>query len=215
MNRIIALLLVILSSSLLANGNDEINKYLEIIKKEPGNHQVYNKIGLIYSGKGDYENAEKYFRNAIIVNNNYYEAYFNLGLLHYNHSKFEEALDYYKRAYVLNREQADLYICLINTGIKLNKVTQAKEYFNKGFTKFKEANYKLLNCGGVIELLYKNYKQAKEYFEKALKIKDDNKIKNNLAISEYKLGNKEKDREDLKDIDNSINNISENYVLVK
>ena len=153
MNRIIVLLLIFLSSSLLANGNDEINEYLEIINKEPGNHQAYNKIGLIYSGKGDFENAEKYFKNAIIVNNNYYEAYFNLGLLYYNHSKFEEALDYYKRAYILDKEQADLYISLINASIKLNKITQAKEYYNKGIKKFKEANHKLLNCGGVIELL--------------------------------------------------------------
>lgn len=215
MKRIIVLLLIVLSSSLFADGTNDINKYLEIINNEPGNFRAYNKIGLLYTEKEDYIQAEKYFKNAIILNNNYYEGYFNLGLLYYDHNKLEEALDHFKRAYILNKDQVDLYVCLINTCLKLNKITQAKEYFNKGSTKFKETSYKLLNCGGVIELLYKNHKKAKEYFEKALKMKDDNKMKNNLAIAEYKLGNKKEALDILKDIDKSINVISENYKLVK
>lgn len=215
MIRIIFFLLILLNSFLYAAEKEEINKYLEIIKKDPGDFQAYNKIGLLYIEKNDYKQAENYFKNSIILNNNYYESYYNLGLLYYQQNKFDEALDNFKRAYILNQKNVEIYICLINTSLKLNKITQAKGYFNKGFNLYKEKNHKLLNCGGVIELLCKNYEKAKIYFEKVLKLKDDNKIKNNLAIAEYYLGNKQKAKEILKDFDKSFNIISENYKLIK
>ena len=81
-----------------------------------------------------------------------------------------------------------------------NKIVKAKEYFNSSFAKRKQADYKLLNCGGIIELYLKDYKKAQAFFNRALKIKDDPKIKNNLSIAEYYLGDKVKAKELLKNV---------------
>ncbi len=206
---------LLLYQPLTAAENEDVNKYLEIIKKEPGNFQAYNKAGLAYAQKGDQEEAEKYFKNSIIVNNNYYEGYFNLGLLYYQQKNFNKAIENFKRCYSINMKNVGLYVVFINTSLKLNKITRAKEYFNKGYKLFKETDHRLLNCGGVIELLCRNYKKARTFFSKALELKDNNKIKNNLAIVEYKLGNKKKAKEILKSIGKSLDIMSENYKLIK
>lgn len=211
--RIFILLLCIII--LLSTGKDKLNNYLKMSQKDPGNYELCNKIGLLYIQKNEYKTAKNYFAKAIILNNNYFEGYYNLTLLYYHLNDFSNAIVNIKRAIAINNKKVNTYIILINCYIRLKKWKMAKALFKETIAKFSEDNYKLLNCGGVLQLKEKKYKQAKEYFRKALKIKNDVKIKNNLAIAEYYSGNHKKAKDILKSLGNDYNIMKENYKLLK
>ena len=194
---------------------DDLDVLMVKINNNPGSYKTYNKIGMIYYERNNSIESEKFFIRAIILNNNYYEGYFNLGLLYYKQNNNIKALENFQRAHILNNEIEELYINLINTCLKINKISLAKKYLNKGFNKFDKKNYKLLNCSGIIELLLKDYKKAVLNFKEALKIENNNEIKNNLAIAEYYSGNKGEAEKILKEIGNDSGIIKENYKLIK
>ncbi len=214
--KVLIIFLILLSNLCFLYAEDMVlDKYLKAVEKDPGDYEIYNKIGLYYIDKKNHQDARNYFVKAVILNNNYYDGYYNLGLLYYKLNGYNKAIVNFKRAVSIKKGSINLYVIIIHCYLKLNKLTCAKEYYRNVSQEFKKENYKLLNCGGIIELLSKNYKEARELFIKALKIKDDNKIKNNLAISEYYAGNRKKAKKILRSIGSDLNIMKENYKMIK
>ncbi len=209
MKIIIFILLFIIKAQ--AQTNEDLKDYLNIIEQEPGNYQVYNKVGLIYVSINNFDEAKNYFEKAITLNNNDYYGYYNLGLLYYNQDKMTEALTHFKRAYLISKT-SEVYISIINCFIKLKSYDFALRSLSEAFkTHPHPQDYKLLNTGGVIALFQNNFSQAKEYFLKALSLSDDSKIKSNLAITEYYLGNKNSAKQTLKNLKKDLNLFNENF----
>lgn len=207
MKIIIFLLIFIIKAQ--AQTNEDLKNYLNIIEQEPGNYQVYIKVGLLYVSKNNFEEAKNYFEKAITLNNNDYHGYYNLGLLYYNQDKMTEALTHFKRAYLISKT-SEVYISIINCFIKLKSYDFAQRSLSEAFKTYPQ-DYKLFNTGGVIALLQNNFSQAKEYFLKALTLSDDSKIKSNLAITEYYLGNKNSAKQTLKNLKKDLNLFNENF----
>jgi len=193
----------------------DIEKYLKIVEKDPGNYEAYNMIGLLMVEKNDHEEARNYFVKSVILKNNYFDGYFNLGLLYYTQKEYNKALINLKRALSIKNDQIDTYIMLINCSLKQNNSAEAEKFYKEAFEQFGQEDHRLLNCGGIIKMLSANYKEAKNLFIDALKLKDDDKIKNNLAICEYYSGNKKKAKSMLKSLGSTLQIMKKNYKLVQ
>ncbi|MBN1960404.1 MAG: tetratricopeptide repeat protein [Deltaproteobacteria bacterium] len=74
---------------------------------------VYNMLGVIYHGLGQFSKAEKYFIKALEINPGYIEAALNAAVLFNNTGKYEEAKKSYTQALTANKHQAgelDLHV---------------------------------------------------------------------------------------------------------
>lgn len=195
-----------------AQSDADLKKYQEAVKNDPGNYAAYNRIGLYYAGIGKHAEAAENFSKAVTVNNDFYEGFYNLGLLYYQQGKTLDALARFKQALLISKN-ADLYVAIMNCLIRINSIDFASRYFEEALKSHKE-NYKVLNSGGIIELYRNNFAKAREYFASALKLKDDSKIKNNLAIAEYYAGNREAARQALKGLKKDLKLYNENFELI-
>ena len=57
---------------------------------------------MVYLELNDPTKAERYFKEAIIVNKQDFYAFFNLGVLYFNNNNLQEALNYMKQSISLN-----------------------------------------------------------------------------------------------------------------
>ncbi len=208
----ILIFILIFAIRLFAETGPELEKYLNIIQQDPRNYQAYLKMGLIYINQSNYGEAKKNFEQAITLNNNSYEAYYNLGVLLYQQNNVLEAIKSFKQAYLINKT-SDVYINIVNCFIKLKSYDFALKSITEALNEYKN-DYRLLNTAGVIALLKNNFTASKEYFTSALKIRDDNKIKSNLAIAEYYLGNKSNAKQTLKNLRKDLNLFNENFEII-
>jgi len=73
----------------------ELTKASEL---DPGNPEIVMVLGLAYQSRGDYKNAEKYFRRAIDMKRDYSDAHNNLGYLLSLQGRGKEAIREYEAA---------------------------------------------------------------------------------------------------------------------
>lgn len=142
---------------------------------------VYSKLAYNLHQKGDLDNALKYYQKALSLNKNDKSLYLNIAQIYSSKNNFTEAMKYSKEAIAMfpNDKQAnDLYsdICLRQTGYlykeaaKLRdsgKYTEALAAYNKIS---KQGYETYVGIAGVYQLM-KDYPNAAEYYEKALKVK--------------------------------------------
>lgn len=65
--------------------------FLEVTKIKPSQSDAYNELGLCNAALADYKNAEKYFKKAMIVDENDPELVCNLAAVYINWGKLDEA----------------------------------------------------------------------------------------------------------------------------
>ncbi|MGI6321079.1 MAG: tetratricopeptide repeat protein [Bacteroidales bacterium] len=81
---------------LWADKTDEALEMLQVIKdKDPTNHVVFFNLGTVLNELGQLEQAEIALKQAIELNEEYFDAYYNLGTMYYNRflNVLEEAND--------------------------------------------------------------------------------------------------------------------------
>jgi len=131
-------------------------------------------LGLIFLEEKNYLKAENFFKQAINVDANFYEAYHQLGLLYEEKKEFNEAIYYYQIANKKNKRK-------FNTTLSnLANVYWALKDFNKAISTYKEA----LDYNGDKSKIYKNLTRISEntgniqdillYLEKGITEKKDN-----------------------------------------
>lgn len=54
------------------------------IEKDSTNANLFFLLGKTYDDKGDFANAEKYYKEAAVVNPSFFEAYYNIGAIYVN-----------------------------------------------------------------------------------------------------------------------------------
>lgn len=115
--------------------------YLEGLKRDPGDSRINNAYGMLLLRRGDFSQAEKYFRKAIkrltwrSPNPYNSEPYYNLGLALYYQDKLDEAYDaFYKAAWSSEQQEMSFYyLAVIETGRENYEV--ALEFVEKGLVK--------------------------------------------------------------------------------
>jgi len=66
-------------------------------------------LGHSYRSKGDYDNAIKYYKNAIKLKPDFIKAYYALDIVYRDKGDREKANEYYRKAIELERDEAEEY----------------------------------------------------------------------------------------------------------
>jgi tetratricopeptide (TPR) repeat protein len=89
--------------------SDAIAGYEEILKTEPKNAELLNKIGVGYSNLTKLDKAKKYYERAIKADGKYASALNNLGTVHFYQKKFRRAIKVYQRAIAVKPDSATFH----------------------------------------------------------------------------------------------------------
>ena len=115
--------------------------YLEGLKRDPGDSRINQAYGMLLLRRGNFEEAERYFRAAIkrltwrSPNPYNSEAYYDLGLALFYQKRFDEAYDaFYKAAWSSEQQEMSYYyLALIACGKE--EYESALELVEKGLIK--------------------------------------------------------------------------------
>jgi tetratricopeptide (TPR) repeat protein len=80
---------------------------------------AHNNIGLIYSERGSYGQAEKELKKELSLYPNYDKALFNLGHLYYKQKRLTEAAQLWQVALKVNPNYYEAYSSLLNLSNQL------------------------------------------------------------------------------------------------
>lgn len=87
------------------------------------------RMGLVYDGRKNFEEANKYYRKVLDAEPDHPGALLNLGNNLKNLGKFDEAENYLKRAVRLNPYFSNVHDSYAQVLAKLNKLTEAERFF--------------------------------------------------------------------------------------
>lgn len=141
--------------------------YLEGLKRDSGDSRINNAYGLLLMRRGNFVEAEKYFRKAlkrlVWKNPNPYnsEPYYNLGLTLFYQEKRKEAFDMFYKATWSNEQQemSFYYLSVIKTGWK--EYEEALEFVEKGLVK----NMHNVKARGLKAVILRKLNRMDEAFE--------------------------------------------------
>jgi len=76
--------------------------YQDLLREEPRNAELMNKIGIAYHQQSRMNDAKKYYKRAIKTDKNYASAYNNLGSVEYSRKKYKGAVKEFNKAIKLD-----------------------------------------------------------------------------------------------------------------
>lgn len=148
----------------------------EEIKNEKMIGNIYSNLGSVYVNTGDLKKAEEYYKKALLLaenagnKNNISIISGNMGNLYADQKEYQKALDYYLRALQIAEELNDRNKITMQFG---NIGVVYKELGDKADEKIKKKEY---------------YDLALQYYQKALKIREELGAKNLIATSLGSIG---------------------------
>ena len=86
------------------------DKFLELIKKEPQNIDLYTWAIYCYSALGELDLALTYYNKALEIDDTPYELHYAMGEAYVSEMLYMEAVDYFNQAIELNPYNEDIYI---------------------------------------------------------------------------------------------------------
>jgi tetratricopeptide (TPR) repeat protein len=105
--------------------------YLDLIKTDPHNARILNKLGVVYESQGDYPSAERYFKQAIKADPKSGTPWNNLGTLDYSYERYSKAIKSYKKALERTDTKAIVYSNLAYAYSANRQIPQALDAFAK------------------------------------------------------------------------------------
>jgi tetratricopeptide (TPR) repeat protein len=88
---------------------EAVDAYKELLKAEPRNPSLLNRLGMAYFNLSNLEQAKKYYERAIKADKKFADAMNNLGVVWYQKKNYRRAIRYYQQAIELRPELASLY----------------------------------------------------------------------------------------------------------
>lgn len=88
--------------------------YVKLLKQEPQDATLYNKLGLVYLENKDYKYAKSALAQALKLEPENDTFYNNLGLLYYETGRYSDAIEAYKQSIDINDKIASR---LVNLGL--------------------------------------------------------------------------------------------------
>jgi TolB-like protein/class 3 adenylate cyclase/Tfp pilus assembly protein PilF len=147
----------------------------EAEKLERGNEltQLYSDIGQLYTSIGDFENAEKYYKESLSFQPNFIEGYRNLIWANLRQGKFETAHNYAEKLLSLYPDNMDSYSMMAESLLNMKEYDEAEVYYRKWEAKSTESGEKVLfNRHRFALILWMNGKkeEATELFYKHMEV---------------------------------------------
>ena len=91
-----------------------IEESLSLLRKDPNNHDFYNKLGVSHAFKREYGRAIEAFEKSIRINGQNPIAYYNLGLIYLELKKWDQAVETFNMALQALPSYAKAYNNLAN-----------------------------------------------------------------------------------------------------
>lgn len=190
----------------LAQGNNPaaLNELLKADQLDSNNAAIKNNLGLVYYVRGKLDVAEKYFREALVINKKFSDAANNLGRLLIDRRKFKLALR------ELQKAEDDLTYefpekTLANLGLlyfELGNYDRAQSYLKKSLDLRRDSCVTRSLYGRTL-LEMKSYEESAVALDKAIELCREARYEEPLfysAMSYYSLGDSEKSRVRLEEL---------------
>ncbi|MBE7702624.1 MAG: tetratricopeptide repeat protein [Cyanobacteria bacterium SIG28] len=153
---------------------DNMGKTLEFYQKGlelfPGHYEAWFNLGNIYAVYEDYYSAVDAYEHAIKAHPKFVMARMNLGIVYSDHlGFFDEAIEQYDE--ITKIDLFKLWIPYVYSNVKSIKGNRALAYYNKGIAFRRKALYLPIEKQ---HLVYEYLGHAKEAYDKAIEIIDNN-----------------------------------------
>lgn len=109
---------------------EAIQGYSHLVKDEPNNAALLNKLGIAYEGERDYGGAEHAFKRAVKADKTYASAYNNVGTVEYGRKKYSHAIEWYQKTLALRPDMAAVYYNLGCAYFDSKKYPEAMDAFS-------------------------------------------------------------------------------------
>ena len=168
---------------LFSNGNfrEALNNLHLLIKDYPKESLLFNLTGVCYAGLGQLEDAVKSYKEALIINPNYYKAHYNLGGVFQEMGELDEAVQSYLKSLMIEPNYVEAHNNLGNVYRELGDFDHALQSYENAIAinpKYIEARYSL-----AITLQHVGNLDSIKHFEKILFLKPDfAEAHNNLGV---------------------------------
>ena len=192
--------------------NKNLDKALELCRSNENSNNkiiIYNFIGVIHFMKKNLDEAEKFFLNAIDIDDKFQDPIRNLCVIYTNTKKFEKLLSLSIKLYDLDKSNPQ-NIFQIGSAYELNKnYDDAIKYYEKYINTNRSDKKRGFNNIGNIYLRKGKPKISIKYFSEALELDKNNKVLvNNILLCYLYLRNENKAEEYFK----IAENIDSNYI---
>ena len=182
--------------------NKNLDKALELCKSNENSNNkiiIYNFIGVIHFMKKNLAEAEKFFLNAVEIDDKFQDPIRNLCVIYTNTKKFKKLLSLSIKLYDLDKSNPQ-NIFQIGSAYELNKYyDDAIKYYEKYINTSRSDKKRGFNNIGNIYLRKGKPKTSIKYFSKALELDKNNKILvNNILLCYLYLRDENKAEEYLK-----------------
>ncbi|MHB8541558.1 MAG: tetratricopeptide repeat protein [Candidatus Acidiferrales bacterium] len=108
-----------------------ISTYKELVRQEPKNAVVLNKLGVAYEIWGNNGLAERYFKKAIKADKHYASAFNNVGTVEYAKHHYKGAIHWYQKTLKQRADMAPVYSNLGYAYFDVKKYPEAMAAFQK------------------------------------------------------------------------------------
>jgi tetratricopeptide (TPR) repeat protein len=83
--------------------------YTKLLRQEPGNAVLLNKLGVAYHQEGKLDLAKRYYERSSKADRTYANAVNNVGTIYYQRKKYRKAIQNYQKALALNPDMATVH----------------------------------------------------------------------------------------------------------
>mgnify|MGYP001194154222 FL=1 len=205
-----------LDQAILEHKNGNLEKaeviYLELLKDQPLNQDIYYYLGNLKISLNKFKDAEDNFRKAIELKPDFFQAQMNLANTLKELNKLQESEEIYKK---VTKSEATHYKAYFNLGClyqQLGRLKEAEENFYKAIRIKPDFFQAYMNLGSVLKNLYK-FNEAENIYKKAIELKPNfEKAYNNLGIVQVDTVKLKEAEENFKKAINLNSNIKESYI---
>jgi tetratricopeptide (TPR) repeat protein len=110
---------------------DAVRAYDQILKNEPNNAELLNKMGVAYQELIDLNRAEHYYKKAMKADKAFASAINNVGTVEYEKKHYGKAVGYYRKALALRTDMATIYTNLGYAYMEDKKYPEAMGAFSQ------------------------------------------------------------------------------------
>lgn len=156
--------------------------WMATYKTSPSGYQIHNNMGDVYTRKGDYETAAKFFKNATLLKQDYAAAYHNLAITQLRLNKVAEAEENFKTALKYNPTIWQSNLNLGSIYYSKGDMENTKKYLETAY-QLNPKEPSILSSLGIYSYRVGDKDSAIKYFNDALKLDPNNQAaKNGLMV---------------------------------
>jgi len=151
---------------------DAIKEFLQALKLDPVNPDVYLSLARVYEDDGKFVEAEETYKKAIECNRDYWEGYDSLGYFYYYNGRYSEAEIMFRKVTELMPVDSSAFSNLGAIYAYLEQKELAAEMFEKSIAI--EPNANAYSNLGTIYFYLRRYADAMAQYEQAIKLGKNN-----------------------------------------